>query len=348
VAAALTRADERMQSTLPMSGRCRTGHYRSLCGRQDQRTRPSLSIVLLVAYLAYLANLTTEIYPGAMARITRAKKTAAAKKAATGKITPIKSAGKAKKAAGTTKEAASRKLSGTSALSQDPAGREARAAAKAQREARAAAKAQREARSAAHDQRNSRRREQTRQSFAARARDTATAVATLLLEADPDEAVRIRDVAEQVGSGDSLDPQLWGTAPSRADIAAGMLANLRKRFELRRAVAAASLSRAEVAELLGTSEQTVTDYLEVHRLLGFKEGRRWVIPAWQLDPDTERGVLPGIERLGQTFPGGVLALTQWVTRPSAQFDGHTPRDLLVKGEVAAVTNVAEQLTAVGW
>lgn len=274
--------------------------------------------------------------------VTRTKKATGAKKVATAKVAASKAAGGTKEAAGA-KTAAARKTGTAVAanLSHVPAGRAARAAETPGRDAGTAARADRNARRTAG-------KAAARNSAGARTREAASAVAALLLEADPDEAARVVDLTIKEEPHEPLDPALWGPPSSKADIAAGMVANLRKRFEGRQAVVAASVSRAEVAQLLGTSKQAVTDYLETHRLVGFKQGRRWLIPAWQLDPETERGVLPGLDLLLAVFPDGVVALSRWVNRPSEQLNGHTPRELLVKGDIDPVIGAAGQLTAAGW
>ncbi|RJK92510.1 DNA-binding protein [Vallicoccus soli] len=110
----------------------------------------------------------------------------------------------------------------------------------------------------------------------------------------------------------------------------------------------ASLTRSDAAALLGTSEQAVTDLLEARRLLGLKQGRRWLIPAWQLNAETERGVLPGLDRVAAHFPGGLVALSSWATTASPDLDGHTPAQALARGAVDRVVSVARSLSAAGW
>ncbi len=173
------------------------------------------------------------------------------------------------------------------------------------------------------------------------------AVALLLRDAS---AAELNLALAETGGGreQMLDVALWGAAPSREDIGAGVLANLRKQFAGRLALEQASVSRAEAAELLGTSEQAVTDALVARRLLGFKRGRRWLIPAWQLDPEAERGVLPGLGELAEAFPGGVVALSRWAVRSSPDLGGRSPRDMLAKGELQAVVGLARTVTAAGW
>lgn len=108
------------------------------------------------------------------------------------------------------------------------------------------------------------------------------------------------------------------------------------------------MSRTEAAALLGISDQAVTGALEAQRILGFKRGRRWLLPAWQFDPEAERGVLPALGQLAAVFPGGVVSLSGWATRPHPDHAGRTPRDALAQGEADAVLRSARMVTAAGW
>ena len=143
-------------------------------------------------------------------------------------------------------------------------------------------------------------------------------------------------------------PAVWGRAPSRTTRELAESANLKKAFLTRQSVLQASVSRGQAAALLGLSEQAVTKHLDQGRIVGIKDRGRWAIPAWQLDADTRDGYLDGIDRLARVFPGGPVALTRWVTRPAADFDGRTPRDLLARNRVDEVVRAAQALTAKGW
>ena len=66
------------------------------------------------------------------------------------------------------------------------------------------------------------------------------------------------------------------------------------------------------------------------------------------DADTRNGYLGGIDRLARVFPGVPVALTRWVTKPAADFDGNTPRDMLARNRVDEVVRAAQALTAKGW
>jgi hypothetical protein len=173
------------------------------------------------------------------------------------------------------------------------------------------------------------------------------ALAALLHEASPEELAQVGRLTDPART-DELDARLWGPAPNQVETATATLANLRQRFDARRELETQSVSRGAAAELLGVSEQAVTEALASRRLLGLKHGGRWVIPAWQFDAEAERGVLPDIGRLSSTFPGGIVSLSAWVMRPSADLDGRTPRDLLSHGEGDRVMALAESLTAAGW
>jgi hypothetical protein len=163
------------------------------------------------------------------------------------------------------------------------------------------------------------------------------------------------DLAELANDGligdDDQDvdlPAVWGRAPSRAARELAESENLKKAFLTRHTVLQASVSRGQAAALLGLSEQAVTKHLEQGRIVGIKDRGRWAIPAWQLDADTRDGYLDGIDRLATVFPGGPVALTRWVTRPAADFDGRPPRDLLASNRVDEVVQAAQALTAKGW
>jgi hypothetical protein len=175
----------------------------------------------------------------------------------------------------------------------------------------------------------------------------AALIASLLSQAGP-EARKTVAAALAAPTRDGLDSELWGDAPTGQQSAAGQLDNLRKQFESRRALEQSSLTRIEVATLLGTSQQAVTDMLAAHHLVGLKQGRRWFIPSWQLDVESERGVIPGLNKLDSAFPGGVVALSEWVNRPSADLGDRTPRQLLVANDTDAVVQLATQLTSAGW
>jgi excisionase family DNA binding protein len=176
------------------------------------------------------------------------------------------------------------------------------------------------------------------------AADVQAAVHTAL-DAVPASVRRhfIEAVADD-GHGD-LDPSLWGPGPSAADVRSAALQGLKDDFVARRELLRASLSRAEVAELLGVSSQAVLDRLTDGELIGLKEGREWRIPMWQLHPGAPRGFLPALAELRRAFPGGLVALSRWATAPHVDLGGMTPADALAAGRVDQVIAAATAITA---
>ncbi|MGU3585189.1 helix-turn-helix domain-containing protein [Rhodococcus sp. C26F] len=116
--------------------------------------------------------------------------------------------------------------------------------------------------------------------------------------------------------------------------------NLHLQARQRREQLTASFSRAEVAEMLDVSTQTISDMRVQNRLIGLRDGREWRFPAWQFTPDDAEPVLPDLARLVREFPGGVVSLSRWMTRPNADFDGRTPQQEMLRDRehVFAVIN----------
>ncbi len=137
-----------------------------------------------------------------------------------------------------------------------------------------------------------------------------------------------------------LDVGVWGTAPSARKVRHAAAQNLSVGIGRRRAVIQASVTRREVADALGKSEQAVSGMLERHALLGIKVGREWRIPSWQMAPDLAAGVLPGLRELATAYLDGVVSLSEWVQRPNPDLDGGTPREALLRGAVAEVIGAA--------
>lgn len=149
-------------------------------------------------------------------------------------------------------------------------------------------------------------------------------------------------------SDGGLRESLWGTAPSRDRVDEAALWTLQEEYRARREVAARSLTRSQVAELLDVSEQAVTDRLEARELVGLKSGREWRLPVWQFSADAERGYLPGLARLRAVFPGGSVSLTEWATTPNTELEGATPADMLAAERVEEVVRAAAVGTSAAW
>lgn len=122
----------------------------------------------------------------------------------------------------------------------------------------------------------------------------------------------------------------WGPLVSYEEATALERENLRLQIEQRQEQLASSFTRPEAAALLGVSPQTVSDMIAEHRLVGIKDARTWKLPAWQFTPDLEEPVLPQMSRLAREFPGGVVSLSRWMSRPNDNFAGRTPAQEMIR------------------
>ncbi|MDO1481693.1 helix-turn-helix domain-containing protein [Rhodococcus ruber] len=132
----------------------------------------------------------------------------------------------------------------------------------------------------------------------------------------------------------------WGPTIDVEEAQALERENLHLQSRQRREQLTASFSRAEVAQMLDVSTQTISDMRVQNRLIGLRDGREWRFPAWQFTPDDAEPVLPDLARLVRDFPGGVVSLSRWMTRSNAEFDGRTPQQEMLRDRehVFAVIN----------
>jgi excisionase family DNA binding protein len=156
----------------------------------------------------------------------------------------------------------------------------------------------------------------------------------------------VEAVADQAAG--TLDESLWGSGPSAEELRLAALQGLKDDFVARRDLLTVSLSRSEVAELLGVSPQAVLDRLRDGDLVGLKDGREWRIPMWQVNASAERGFVPGIAELRRLFLGGVVPLSRWATTPNVDLGGVAPADALAAGRVPEVIAIAATATAAAW
>ncbi|CAN5257714.1 hypothetical protein BH20ACT5_BH20ACT5_22380 [soil metagenome] len=146
----------------------------------------------------------------------------------------------------------------------------------------------------------------------------------------------------------SLDPVLWGPTPGVAEVRAASAANAVRLARERVAVAADSLTREEVAERLGISPQAVSNRIRAGRLVAIRAGRRWLLPAWQFDPEAADPVLPGIAELLAAWPGSVVALSRWAATPNRDLGDRAPERGLRDGAIGAVLAAARAITSGSW
>jgi hypothetical protein len=101
-----------------------------------------------------------------------------------------------------------------------------------------------------------------------------------------------------------------------------------------------ALTQADVARLLGKSEQAVSKDRRLLRLEG-RDGRL-AYPIVQFDGRRQR---PGVGEVVQRLAGVARPLTvaSWLTAPNPSLGGRRPVDALAAGEVDEVLLVADRL-----
>jgi len=176
----------------------------------------------------------------------------------------------------------------------------------------------------------------------------SAALRTVIEDLPANEIISFIEAVTGNDASDGLDPTLWGPSPSTAEATRAHMVNLAARFADRQAVLTQSITRAAAAQLLGISDQAVSDRLAAGDLVGLKDGRAWKLPAWQFDADTESGWLPGIAQLRQHFPTGPVTLTAWATTPNVDLGDHTPAAVLAAGDLDQVLLVAQARGPAAW
>lgn len=105
-----------------------------------------------------------------------------------------------------------------------------------------------------------------------------------------------------------------------------------------------SLTQADVAELLGHSEQAVAEDARLLRL-GRSDGR----PAYPMFQFDGRRQVPGVDLVVRTLDGALhpRGIAAWLTGIQPALDGRCPIDMLRGGELDAVLTVARRLAERG-
>lgn len=174
------------------------------------------------------------------------------------------------------------------------------------------------------------------------------AVAELLADAPAADVEQILAIATGRPGGEVPDETLWGVAPTPAAALRGISANLSRQAKDVEELASQSITKAAAAKALKVSQATVATRIADGDLIAVRDGRRWLIPKWQLDPNQPDGLLPGLSLLRSVFPGSLVALTRWIQQPNADLGDRTPHWVLARGDLHSVIEVASQLTAAGW
>jgi hypothetical protein len=144
----------------------------------------------------------------------------------------------------------------------------------------------------------------------------------------------------------ALDAELWGPAPSGAELADARRVAQRAQREALTGVLAASLSRQEAAALLGISPQAVSKRHAAGALTALSRGRELYFPAWQF---ADGAAVPGLADVIAAYPGSPLALSTWAQAPNADLDRATPAQALNRrGGVERVLEAIESISPSAW
>jgi excisionase family DNA binding protein len=100
-----------------------------------------------------------------------------------------------------------------------------------------------------------------------------------------------------------------------------------------------ALDLKTAAERLHVSSVAVDDMIHRGELVAVRLGGAWLLPAWQF---TAEGVLPGVRRVLERWPGSTVTLSVWACTPSGDLRGRTPAQALEDSDVADVTNAVSQ------
>lgn len=164
---------------------------------------------------------------------------------------------------------------------------------------------------------------------------------------DPEEAEQLRAETLALLDRPEVDPaefaELGGAPlPSPEERVALRARLLYRYFERRRALLEGALPASDVQRRLRLSEGTLQRWSEPPRRL-LAVVRRGVrrYPAWQFDPTTEDGILPGLAVvLPALEPVPLLQQVAWFLTDQPELDGATPARALRAGRVEDVAEAA--------
>lgn len=180
-----------------------------------------------------------------------------------------------------------------------------------------------------------------------RRRAAAERLGRLLERHPPEVAEAVVGALEGFDPVPSLDPDLWGEAPSEQEFAEASTRAYAHAAQARERAIEASLSLAGAAELLQIKPQAVQQRLAAGKLVGIKHAGRWWLPKWQFQllntPAFDR--LPDLQ---EAFMGDAVALTLWVGRTNADLAGSAPLQAMLSGRAGEAIAVAEGELSAGW
>lgn len=157
---------------------------------------------------------------------------------------------------------------------------------------------------------------------------------------DPGAALSVDEVAALTAVKADLSARRQREADPRASAAAAYAVLL-----------ADALTVAEVADRLGIDGSRVRHRLAKHQLIGIRQPRGWLLPAYQFGAD--RALLPGIERVAAALPGShPVVVARFFATPQPELTVAqrrlTPRQWLAGGgDPARVVALARTLDLIG-
>ena len=95
-----------------------------------------------------------------------------------------------------------------------------------------------------------------------------------------------------------------------------------------------ALDVKRAAERLHVSSATVDEMIHHGELVAVRLGGVWLLPAWQF---TAEGVLPGVRRVLEAWPGSTVTLSVWACTPSGDLRGRTPAQALEDSDLLDVS-----------
>jgi len=141
-------------------------------------------------------------------------------------------------------------------------------------------------------------------------------------DADP-----LADVDRPLGPRQAASASLWADTEARLN---------------RARLLADCVSSREAGELTNRSRQAVERQRRRGSLLALPLGREWRYPKWQFDPESPRGVLPGLDAVLRNLHLSPFGAARWLTTPTSELNDKAPIELLRRSQAARVIDLATQ------
>jgi hypothetical protein len=191
----------------------------------------------------------------------------------------------------------------------------------------------------------------------ARRRNAEGRVVSLLRRMlEPIPADDLEQLAERIESAVTLHSPEASTTPllrrlvtdeaTPQEIAVREGMALSRYFQRRQELLEGSLTTSQAARLLGKSRQTPYDRARSGALLAIRDRGALRFPPWQFDADGPDGVVQGLPQVLRAMSVSALSKASWLTRPNPVLAGEAPLDVLRRGEVSRVMELARAVGTV--